>query len=110
MEKIPLVIHGFPFSNVLEKKSVSILNFTPTIKKFIASLKLAAAEHKTISLSAIQLGQPFRLFILSKQNLAKKKWFVEQPNLNQYEVILNPRIKKLSSVIPNYADRDKNKY
>lgn len=107
MEKIPLVIHGFPFSNVLEKKSVSVLNITPTIKKFIASLKSTAAEHKAISLSAIQLGQPFRLFIASKQNFLKKKWFIEQPNLNQYEVFLNPRIKKLSSVIINYNYRNK---
>lgn len=93
IKKLPIIIHGMPYSKILENKCYSIIDHNTKIKNFIQSLKTTAFTNKLISLSAIQTGQEHRIFVYNKKYCKDGLWKInKEVSIQDYISIINPRI------------------
>jgi peptide deformylase len=93
----PLDLWGAFSSNTLETPSLPVNDLSQKTKRDIESLKLTAATYGVGSLSSIQVGRDYAMFVMLKK-LTPGLWLNYPSSItpNSYDVFINPHLSAVS--------------
>lgn len=95
--KIDILQVGHPTLRKISEPISSGKITSEEIKKTISLLKEAIDDQKdAAAISAVQIGKPIRLFIVSKKAFSTDKDSLDEKTIKKDLIFINPKIKKIS--------------